>query len=114
MSDKDAAYNTYMDALRAQVCSVCLDQKNDGSCGLSRRECAIEALLPQIVEAVLAVQSDRMADYEEAIRALVCQECGREDAEGRCGVRDHGECALDTYLYLVVAAVEQVRAGGAR
>lgn len=114
MSDRnDEAYNTYKDAIRSRVCSVCLDQKDDGACGLGRRTCALEAHLPGIVEAVLAVESDRMADYESAIRALVCSDCGLEDERGRCRVRDRGECALDTYLYLVVEAVEQVRLGGA-
>lgn len=113
MSERDRAYDVYMEALRAQVCSLCLDQKDDGRCGLRRRECALEGHLPKVVEAVLAVQSDRMQDYEDAIRALVCADCGEEDAAGQCNVRDKGECALDTYLYLVVAAIEQVRSSGA-
>jgi len=113
VSEKDRAYDVYMDALRAQVCSVCLDQKDDGRCGLDRRQCVLEAHLPKVVEAVLSLQSDRMQDYEDAIRALVCADCGQEDAAGHCGARDKGLCALDTYLYLVVAAVEQVRSSGA-
>ena len=113
MSERDRAYDVYMDALRAQVCSVCLDQKDDGRCGVNRRTCAREGHLPKVVEAVLAVQSDRMQDYEDAVRALVCSDCGEEDAAGHCDVRGKGECALDTYLYLVVAAIEQVRSSGA-
>jgi hypothetical protein len=114
MSDvKDEAYDAYRDAIRSRVCSVCLDQKDDGTCGLGQRQCAIEGHLPGIVEAVLAVESDTMADYEDAIRALVCSACGLEDERGRCRVRQGGECALDTYLYLIVEAVEQVRARGA-
>jgi hypothetical protein len=110
---RDEAYDMYKDAIRSRVCSVCLDQKDDGACGLDRRTCALEAHLPAIVEAVLAIESDRMADYEGAVRALVCSDCGLEDDRGRCRVRDRGECALDTYLYLVVEAVEQVRQGRA-
>lgn len=113
MSDRnDDAYDVYRDAIRARVCSVCLDQKDDGGCGLPKRECALEGHLPGIVEAVLAVQSDRMADYEAAIRALVCADCSHEDSSaGRCRARDSGECTLDAYLYLVVEAVEAVREG---
>ncbi|HET8644127.1 MAG TPA: hypothetical protein VFO85_01485 [Vicinamibacteria bacterium] len=111
MSDtKDEAYDVYRDAIRERVCSVCLDQKDDGGCGLDRRTCALEEHLPGVVEAVLAVESENMADYEGAIRALVCSHCGLEDERGRCRVRERGQCALDTYLYLVVEAVEQVRA----
>jgi hypothetical protein len=112
VSDRhDEAYDTYKEAIRSRVCSVCLDQKDDGGCGLDGRACALEAHLPALVEAVLAVESDRMADYEGAVRALVCSDCGRENEHGRCRLRDLGECALDTYLYLVVDAVEQVRRG---
>jgi hypothetical protein len=114
MSDtNEAAYEAYRAAIRSRVCSVCLDQKDDGSCGLQRRACALEVHLPAMVNAVLAVQSDRMEDYETAMRALVCVPCGLEDGAGRCQLRDLAECALSTYLYLVVDAVADVRAGRA-
>lgn len=31
---KDETYQVYWDAIRRRVCSVCLDQADDGSCGL--------------------------------------------------------------------------------
>ena len=104
----DERNRAYWDAILRRVCSVCLDQADDGSCGLTRRRCAIQGHLPAVVQAVASTQSDRMADYEAAIRAQVCAPCGKEDEQGRCEMRDRGECALDTYLYLVVEAVEEV------
>ena len=103
-------YGAYRDAILRRICSVCLDQRSDGGCGLAHRTCALQDHVPSIVNAVLSVRSDRMDDYEDAIKAHVCARCGAEDASGRCRLRDRGECALSTYLYLVVEAVEEVRA----
>ena len=103
-----ATYEVYWDAIRERVCSVCLDALDDGRCGLGRR-CAIEAHLPAVVEAILAVKSSRMDDYIAAVEAQVCAGCAEQGDRGRCLRRDRGECALSTYLWLVIDAVEQVR-----
>jgi hypothetical protein len=109
-ANDDDVYGAYRDAILSRVCASCLDQRSDGSCGLTNRTCAIEQHLPRIVEAVLSVQSDRMDEYTDAIKAVVCAECAQQDPQGRCRLRDRGECALDTYLYMVVEAVDEVRA----
>lgn len=107
---KDERYQAYWDAIRRKVCSVCLDQADDGSCGLTKgRICGIEAHLPRVVEAILSIESDRMDEYVDAIRAQVCARCENQDATGYCRYREKGECALDTYLYLVVEAIEDVK-----
>ena len=102
-------YEAYRDAIQRRVCRVCLDQRDDGRCGLSSRVCVLEAHLPRIVEAILPIESDRMDDYVEAIRAQVCEPCPHQDADGHCELRGDGECALDAYLPLVVDAIEEVR-----
>jgi hypothetical protein len=104
----DARYEEYLEAVRRRVCTVCLDRRDDGSCGLSHRTCAIEAHLPHVGEAVLKIESARMDEYVAAIETQICGRCESGPAE-RCGHREKGECALDTYLYLVVAAVPDVR-----
>jgi hypothetical protein len=104
----DEAKRTYMEAIRRHVCSVCLDSKDDGSCSLTGRVCAIEAHLPGVVAAVLATRSRRMEDYYDAIQAQVCPCCRHQDQAGRCGLRNAGDCALETYLPLVVDAIEAV------
>ena len=102
-------YQEYWDAIVQRVCSVCLDQATDGSCGLPRRTCALQSHLPAVVSAICAVQSDRMDEYVAAVEKLVCARCGESEAGGGCRVRDRGECALSTYLSLVVDAIEEVR-----
>jgi hypothetical protein len=109
MADKaqDEARRTYTEAIRRQVCGVCLDSRDDRSCSLTGRVCAIEAHLPGIVGAVLATSSRRMDDYYEAIRAQVCPGC-HQDQQGLCMLRNASDCALETYLPLVVDAIEAV------
>lgn len=108
MAETEERYQRYMDAIRRRVCSVCLDQRDDGACGLTGRTCAIEAHLPQIVEAVIAIKSDRMEDYVAAIQAQVCSRCASA-AGPHCELRDRAECSLDAYLSLVIDAVEELR-----
>ena len=108
MKDDDL-YRAYRDAIRRRVCAPCLDGKGDGSCGLTGRICAIEGHLPRVIEAICAVESDRMIDYMAAIEAQVCGSCQQPSPTGDCHLRDTGDCALSAYLSLVVDAVEDVR-----
>ena len=102
-------YRAYLDAIRSRACTVCLDQRDDGTCRLPHsRVCAIENHLPALVEALLKIDSNRMDEYEQAIRAQVCGTCPAQHDDQRCGYRDKGECALWTYLPLVVDAVFDV------
>jgi hypothetical protein len=107
---KPDRYQAYRDAIQRRVCSSCLDQRDDGSCQLGgKRVCAIELHLPRIVQAVMAVESSRMDEYVDAIKAQICSSCPQEDAEGHCDLRAGGDCALWTYLPLLVDAIEEVR-----
>jgi hypothetical protein len=107
----DDTYRDYRDALRRRVCAVCLDSKDDGSCGLtSPAACAIERHLPRIVEAVLDVRTRRDDAYAAAIEARVCSHCDDRDGLGLCHLRRAGRCALAVYLPLIVEAIEEVEA----
>ena len=99
----------YREALKRRVCHVCLEQKDDGECGLAdNRMCALELHLAYIVQAVQSVKSDRIADYAKAIGETACFNCPNQDEEGRCDFRNNLECALDSFVYLVVEAIEEV------
>ncbi len=105
----EEAYRSFREALRRRVCSVCLDGADDGSCGLAGgRTCAIERDLPRLVQTVLAVRSGRMDEYVAAVEAHICGRCTDQDARGLCRLRQKGECALSTYLPLIVDAIEEV------
>ena len=104
----DPRLQEYLDVIRRNVCTVCLDGRDDRSCGLSGRTCAIESHLPGLVRALSSIESAKLEDYETEIRAQVCSKCLEQDAAGRCELRDKGNCALDAYLTLVLDAVEEV------
>ncbi len=45
--------DSYLAAIREHVCSVCIDQRLDGTCPKrDDRSCALDSYLPQIVEAI--------------------------------------------------------------
>jgi hypothetical protein len=91
------------------VCRVCLDQADDGSCGLRGRVCAVVQHLPRLAEVLSAVHSTRVDDYVTAVETEVCTRC-RQDAIGCCRLRNAGECALAAYLPLVVDAFDEASA----
>jgi len=113
MSDAspEDGYQAYRDAIRRRVCAVCLDSADDGSCSLAAaRSCAIETLLPRLVETVLEVGTSHHDAYAAAIEARVCGHCPDRDPLGQCHLRRDGRCALAVYVPLIVEAIEGVRA----
>jgi hypothetical protein len=105
----DERYRVYWDAIRRKVCAVCLDGRDDGTCGLTGRTCAIESHLPRVVDTLVGIESDRMDEYFAAVEAEVCNTCSNQDERGYCGLRHRGQCSLYSYLYLVVEAVEEAK-----
>jgi hypothetical protein len=100
-------YRAYRDAIRRRVCAVCLDGADDGTCGLSgARTCAIESLLPRLVDALLEARASHDGAYAAAIEARVCSHCPDRDALGQCRLRRDGRCALAVYVPLIVEAIE--------
>ncbi len=53
LATESEAIGPYLDAIHENVCSVCIDQRLDGTCP-QREEatCALDAYLPQVVEAI--------------------------------------------------------------
>jgi hypothetical protein len=105
----DDRYAEYREAIRLHVCAVCLDSRDDLSCGLVGRMCPIEQHLERLVRVLEALDSPRLDDYAAAIREKVCSQCSSCAADGSCNLRDAAACSLDAYLPLVLDAVEDVR-----
>jgi len=107
--DADDTHRDYREALRRRVCAICLDGKDDGSCGLvGDVRCALDRHLARLVGAVLDVRARRDDAYAAAIEARVCSQCSDRDELGRCALRRDGRCALIAYLPLIVEAIEEV------
>jgi hypothetical protein len=91
-----------------KICKVCPDRNPDGSCDrLAEGNCTLLSKLPDAAAALLKVHSDQMGPYIEAIRNDVCLRCNLRDPDGGCAVRDTDNCMLDSYLPLLVEAVEE-------
>ena len=91
-----------------KICAVCPDRNVDGSCErLASGECSLLEKLPQAAEAVLKVSSDSMEPYIQSIRDNVCVKCDRSYADLSCDARRADRCMLDSYLPLVVEAIEE-------
>ena len=94
--------------VRDRICRVCSDRKMDGTCGLEEPgACALFRLFPQVAQAIQRVDSDNLQDYIDSIRSNVCTVCTSQDSAGDCGLRREVQCALDSYLLLIVEAIEE-------
>lgn len=99
----------YRDAIKENVCKVCEDLGYHDLCGVREGECIIESHLPKVLEAVLSTPaSDKIEDYLPTLREMVCGKCLHQDGQGKCEMRDHAYCNLDSLFILVVETIEEV------
>lgn len=104
-------FERYWPSVQAKVCTHCIDSDGHSNCRLSgEEECALKIHFPQIVEAVLSVESDRIDPYIEALRQKICATCKHQSPDGKCTFRTKFDCGLDRYFPLVVEAIEKLRA----
>lgn len=114
MLEPTRSLEPYLEAIRRRACAVCLDAHDDGSCGLPARQvCAVERLLPDMVQLVLSLPDlPRMDDYVTAVETHICAaRCPEQGASGRCERRSRAACGLYMYLPLVIEAIEEVERG---
>ncbi len=97
-------------AVQHKVCARCVDGDGHGRCRLNGEDaCGLKLHFPRIVETVLAVQSNTIEQYIEALRQNVCVDCKHQSADGICTSRSNLDCGLDRYFPLVIEAIESVR-----
>ena len=95
--------------VRNTICHVCSERTASGECGLENpSRCALFRLFPQVATAIRSVKSDDIGQYIDAIRQQVCSICTDQAPDGTCETRQQVQCALDSYLLLVVDAIEEV------
>ncbi len=100
----------YWQAVQRGVCAHCVDSDGHSNCRLSGEgECGLKLHFPRIVETVLAVQSNTIEPYIEALRQNVCAYCKHQSPDGTCTFRSNVDCGLDRYFPLVIEAIESVR-----
>ena len=99
----------YRDAVRENICRLCLDRMVGGGCRRPTDDpCALETHLESVVESILSVHDESdIGTYVEALRTKNCTQC-RQDEDGNCEMRDLVACSVDSYVLRVVEVVEEV------
>lgn len=93
--------------LRTRICPTCVRYTADHRCSLPpTRPCSLFKNLDKIVDVVRKTHSTSIGPYVDAIREKVCSACHFEDGHGSCPMRSDLDCALDTYLPIIVDEVE--------
>jgi len=99
----------YRDAVREEICPICIDHGRGGECGRPLVDpCALETHLGTVVESILSVPpTDDLLQYVAALRTMNCPHCC-QDADGGCALRDLVDCAVDAYVPHLVEVIETV------
>jgi hypothetical protein len=97
-----AEFSEYLDEIRAQVCSRCVERPPGGPpCAPLGKLCGVEMHLPELIAAVRQVRSGRIAPYLENNRRQICEHCAARHS-------DVCPCSMDYLAVLVVQAIEAV------
>ncbi len=101
----------YLNAIRQNVCSICVDSDEHCRCTLSSDEsCAIEFYLPQIVEIVINSESEDIHSLHNKLHEKICVSC-RNESSGNCYLRDDANCSIDRYFSLIVETIQKTSKG---
>jgi hypothetical protein len=93
----------YLDEIRQEVCTRCVERPYGGPpCQPLGKPCGVELHLPQLVESVRQVHSDRIGPYLATNRSEVCELCPYLHHADYC------PCPMDSLAVLVVEAIEAV------
>jgi hypothetical protein len=98
----DPDLQEYLDEIRQQVCSRCIERPPGGPpCEPRGKRCGIELNLKGLVDAVQTVRSDSVDPYIPVYHDHVCPQCTSRTT-GQC------PCPLDYLFLLAVEAIETV------
>jgi hypothetical protein len=99
----EAELAEYLDEIRNQVCSRCVERPPGGPpCLPLGKQCGIELHLPQLIEAIHQIKSGSIGPYLENNQNRVCEHCGHLNDNTFC------PCPLKYLAVLIVQAVETV------
>jgi hypothetical protein len=102
-------FEEYWDSISERVFARCVDEKDGaGNVRLTdEAQCTIKRFLPEIVNIVKTIQSDRLDPYIDALHQKVCVKCEFAKPNGSCEQRERADCCLDRYFPLVVEAISR-------
>jgi hypothetical protein len=98
----EAELAEYLDEIRKQVCSRCVERPPGGPpCLPAGKECGIELHLPALIEAVRQIKSGSIIPYLENNQLQICETCVHLH-DSMC------PCPLHYLACLIVPAIEAV------
>ncbi len=98
----EAELTEYLDEIRKQVCSRCVERPPGGPpCLPLGKQCGVELHLPQLIEAIHEIKSGSIVPYLEKNQQRVCEHCAHLH-DSIC------PCPLKYLAVLIVQAVETV------
>ena len=105
--EQDQRLPVLEELIRSRACSICVNRNVNGTCEVdSWHECALFERLPQIIQSISRIRSDKIDDYTAAIRESVCAECFHQHLDGSCKQREEHRCALDRHQVPIIWAIE--------
>lgn len=92
----------YLDEIRKEVCSRCIERPPGGPpCAPLGKNCGIELHLPELIESIQEVHSERIDEYLAHDRKQICEKCNFLHS-------DICPCPMDYLKVLLVQAIETV------
>jgi hypothetical protein len=98
----DVDLNEYLDEIRQQVCSRCVDRPPGGPpCAPLGKACGVELHLAALIDSIHQIKSGLIAPYLDNNRREVCDHCAQNNTSN-C------PCPMRDLAVLIVQAVETV------
>jgi hypothetical protein len=99
----EAEVAEYLDEIRKQVCSRCIERPPGGPpCLPAGKQCGVELHLPQLIDAIHEIKSGSIMPYLVNNQQRVCEQCDHLNDFCLC------PCPTKYLTVLIVQAVETV------
>lgn len=102
----------YFNALKENICCLCIDSDELGNCTLTDDEnCAIHLFLADIVSVAQESDIDDAENFKRALNEKICISCKAAENENYCYLREDANCALDRYFPTILETIQKVDMG---
>ncbi len=100
----------YWEAIQGGVFTRCVDEQDGaGNVRLTNEaQCIIKRFLPDIINIVNTIKSNRIEPYIDKFHRDICSQCESVNPDGSCELRARADCCLDRYFPLIVEVIEEV------
>ena len=102
----------YFNALKENICCLCIDSNDRGICTLRKDEhCAIQLFLADIVTVAQNSDTTDVEKFKSALNEKICSNCKAGEDGEYCYLREDANCALDRYFPKILETIQKVDMG---